>query len=165
MQYPDAAPPVFGLTVPGLQDLHNLVPTESAYEPGGHVTHADAAVLALKVPTAHCVHSVCPVEAANVPGSHCLQLNMEPPDASLQKVPLGHGVHTLDLVCAYDPAAHMEQTVRPTDAAIEPAAHEMHMDEPAVAENVPNGHCKQAATEVAARYLPKVPAAHSVQDA
>ena len=62
------------------------------------------------------------------------------------------------------PAEHAEQTVRPTDAVIYPAGHDVHMDEPAAAENVPTGHCVQAAIEVAARYLLNVPAAHSVQD-
>ena len=68
----------------------------SAYEPFGHETHAEAAVLALYVPTGHGTHSVCPVDAVNDPTAHCLQLKREPAEASLLKVPLGHAVHALD---------------------------------------------------------------------
>jgi hypothetical protein len=93
-----------------------------------------------------------------------LQLNVEPAEASLPKVPLGHAVQTLDLAGEYKPAVHATQTVCPLDAVIEPAVHGEHIDEPAEAEYVPAGHCKQEAIEVDARYWLNVPAAQSVQD-
>ena len=79
-------------------------------------------------------------------------------------VPLGHEVHALDFASEYEPAAQAAQAVSPLVAAIEPAVQGVHDDDPADAENVPAGHCKQAAAEVAPRYWLYVPAEHKVHD-
>ena len=91
-------------------------------------------MLALKVPTEHAEHTVCPAVAVIVPASHCLQLKVESAPMSLPNVPLGHAVHTLDLAREYEPAEHKAQMVRPLEAAIDPAEHGVHIEDPADAE-------------------------------